>query len=247
MLAISLCHPISIYSELFSPDLGGGTVVAISALLTAISIHYHVLLIGLFEPFVQMGYIHREANPSTIVGHSKAYFETLMRVYYLRHGFESLDVTLIQFLHLLGFSALRDLSLAEQGTAASEAIRSTLILCAKGLWEQGQNYYLSEAIFRMFRQSMNLEEALLLREIIEIEDYDGRLDHMIQETRSRWPIGTFSLTDENGDRTLEHFICWRQQYLQDKIQDGTAMDQDGCSATSPRYPERYGLSPVAQG
>ncbi|KAI0161186.1 hypothetical protein GGR52DRAFT_164583 [Hypoxylon sp. FL1284] len=215
-----------------------------------IHIHYHVLLIALFEPFVQMGYIHTEANPNTIVGQSKACFETLMRVYYQRHGFESLDVTLVQFLHLLGFSALKDFSSAEKGTAAREAIRSTLMLCAKGLWEQGQNYYLSEAIFHMFMQSMRLEEALLLREIVEIEDYDGRLDHMTQEIRSQWPVGTFSMIGEDRNRTLKHFIRWCQQHLQDKGQEGMAMEQDGSStssATSLRYPERYGTPPAAHG
>ncbi|XXG97941.1 hypothetical protein Hte_004257 [Hypoxylon texense] len=212
----------------------------------SVCIHYHVLLIGLFEPFVQMGAIHTEANPSTIVSHSKAYFETLMRIYYLRHGFESLDVTLVQFLHLLGFSALKDLSLVEKGTVACEALRSTLMLCAKGLWEQGQNYYLSEAIFRMFKQSMGIEEVLLLRDIIDIEDPDGWLDRMIQEIRSRWPIGNFSMTDDGGERTLERFIRWQQQFLQDKAQDGTAMEQDGSSVTPPRYPERYGMSSASQ-
>ncbi|KAI1759115.1 hypothetical protein GGR53DRAFT_524115 [Hypoxylon sp. FL1150] len=207
-----------------------------------IHIHYHVLLIGLFEPFVQMGFIHTEANPSTIVSHSKACFETLMRVYYRRHGFQSLDVTLVQFLHLLGFGALKDYSSAEKGTAASEAIRSTLMLCAKGLWEQGQNYYLSEAIFRMFRQSMSLEEVLIVQKMIEIEDYDGPLDHMVQEIRSQWPVGMFSMTDDNGVRTLEHFIRWWQQYLQDKALDGMAMDHDGSGSMSPRYPERYGAA-----
>lgn len=196
-----------------------------------------------------MGFIHSKANPSTIISHSKACFETLMRVYYRRHGFQSLDVTLAQFLHLLGFGALKDFSSTEKGSVEYEAIRSTLMLCAKGLWEQGQNYYLSEAIFRMFKQSMCPEEVLLLRTIIEIEDDDGPLDHMVQEIRSRWPIGIFSMVDDNGDRTLEHFILWWQQYMQDKALDGTAMDHDGSTGSgtmSPRYPERYGTSPGAR-
>ncbi|OTA65317.1 hypothetical protein K449DRAFT_421005 [Hypoxylon sp. EC38] len=196
------------------------------------------LKLHLFEPFVQMGYIHVEANPNTIVNHSKACFETLMRVYYLRHGYESLDTALIQFLHLLGFSALKDISSAEKGSATHEAIRSTLMLCAKGLWDQGQNYYLSEAVFRLFKQSMSTEDALLFKEITEIEDSNGWLDHLAQEIRSQWPIGIFSMADDRGDRTLEHFIRWLEQ--QDKAQNGPAMELDDSHVMSPRFPQRYG-------
>ncbi|OTA97230.1 hypothetical protein M434DRAFT_387002 [Hypoxylon sp. CO27-5] len=201
-------------------------------------IHYHILLISLFEPFVQMGYIHAEANPNTIVSHSKACFETLMRLYYLRHGYESLDTTLIQFLHLLGFSALRDISSAEKGSTKHEAIRSTLMLCAKGLWDQGQNYYMSEAVFRLFMQSMRTEDVLLFKETTEIEYSDGRLDHMAREIRSQWPIGIFSMADDHGDRTLEHFIRWWEQ--QEKMQNGPAGELDDANVMFPRFPQRYG-------
>ncbi|KAI0837274.1 hypothetical protein F5Y06DRAFT_287886 [Hypoxylon sp. FL0890] len=202
-------------------------------------IHYHILLISLFEPFLQMGYIHAEANPNTIVSRSKACFETLMRIYYIRHGYESLDTSLIQFLHLLGFSALRDISSAERGSTMHEAIRSTLMLCAKGLWDQGQNYYVSEAIFHLFKQSMSAEDALLFKEITEIEDSDGRLDHMTQEIRSRWPIGIFSMADDHDDRTLEQFIRWWEQQ-QDKAQNGSAVELEDSNVSSPRIPQLYG-------
>ncbi|KAI1381121.1 hypothetical protein F4677DRAFT_460363 [Hypoxylon crocopeplum] len=209
-----------------------------------IHIYYHILLISLFEPFMQMGYIHAEADPSTIVNHSKACFETLLRVYYLRHGFESADVTLVQFLHLLGFSALKDIASVEKGSATYEAIRSTLLLCAKGMWEQGQNYYVSEVMFRLFRQSLSVDDAQLLRDIVEIEEGDGRTDHMIHEIRSRWPIGRFSMADENGDRTLNHFIHWWEQHMQERAQNGAGTELDVPIVTSPRYPQRSGPSPT---
>ncbi|KAI8959471.1 hypothetical protein F5Y11DRAFT_301730 [Daldinia sp. FL1419] len=203
-----------------------------------IHIYYHVLLISLFEPFMQMGYIHTEADPSTIVKHSTTCFETLMRVYYLRHGFESLDLTLVQLLPLLGFSVLRDSSSVEKGSIAHEAMRSTLLLCAKGLWEQGQNYYVAEVVFRLFRQCLTADDAQLFREIMEIEESDGRPSHMATEIRSRWPIGIFSMADENADRTLDNFIQWWEQQMQ------VALDQDPPGVILLRYPQRYGVSPT---
>ncbi|KAI1449337.1 hypothetical protein F5Y02DRAFT_413848 [Annulohypoxylon stygium] len=204
-----------------------------------IHIHYHVLLISLFEPHLQTDKVHDGVNPNMIVSHSRICFETLMRVYYLRHGFECLDTTLVQFLHLLGFSALKEISTTENGSVAQEAIRSTLMLCAKGLWEQGQNYYLSEAIFRMLKHSMSAEDVIILREIVEIEDDDGPLNLMVQALRSRWPIGIFTMADDSKDRSLEHFTRWWQRYSEEKAQDVSAMEQDG-SAVPPRYPKRYG-------
>ncbi|KAI0381668.1 hypothetical protein F5Y04DRAFT_288489 [Hypomontagnella monticulosa] len=201
-----------------------------------IHIYYHVLLISLFEPFMQMGYIHAEANPTTIVSHSKACFEIIMRVYYLRHGFESLDATLVQFLHLLGFSVLKDMSSVDKSSTTYEAIRSTVLLCAKGLWEQGQNYYLSVAVFRLFKQSLSVEDVQFLKEIIEIEENDGPPDHMISEIRSKWPIGIFSLADENVDRTLDHFIRWSEQNMQDRMQSSAVTEQDLPNFLLPRYP-----------
>ncbi|KAI2777167.1 hypothetical protein F4815DRAFT_495498 [Daldinia loculata] len=195
-----------------------------------IHMYYHVLLVSLFEPFMQMGYIHAEANPSIIVKHSKACFETLLRVYYLRHGFESLDITLVQLLALLGFSTLKDASSVEKGSTTHEAMRSTLLLCAKGLWEQGQNYYVAEVVFRLFRQSLSADDAQLFRDITEIEEGDGRPNHMALEVRSRWPIGVFSMADENSDRTLNHFIHWWERHMQ------AAMEQDTPNVILPRYP-----------
>ncbi|KAI0884524.1 uncharacterized protein GGS22DRAFT_188736 [Annulohypoxylon maeteangense] len=205
-----------------------------------IHIHYHILLISLFEPHLQIDDVHDGVDPGMIVAHSKNCFETLIRVYYLRHGFESLDTALVQFLHLLGFSALRDSSATENDPATREAVRSTLMLCAKGLWEQGQNYYLSEAIFRMFRQSMSTEDVATLREIIEVDDGHGPLNLMAQELRSRWPIGIFSMTDYNKDCTLDHFTHWWQQYLQERPQEVSSMEQDG-SIVPPRYPQHYDI------
>ncbi|KAI2468404.1 hypothetical protein F4781DRAFT_269312 [Annulohypoxylon bovei var. microspora] len=206
--------------------------------------HYHVLLISLFEPFLQMDYIGSETSPAQIVGHSKACFETLVRIYYLRHGFESLDSALIQFLHLLGFSALRDTSSVEKGSMEYETLRSTLMLCAKGLREQGRNCYVSEAVFRLFKQSVSEEDDLLLSGNTEMEEGHGPLDHMVQEVRSQWPIGSFSMTGDTEECTLTRFLNW---YSQDKAQRGiTALGPEASDVIPlyviPRYPQCFGTS-----
>ncbi|KAI1084060.1 hypothetical protein F5B20DRAFT_364446 [Whalleya microplaca] len=200
-----------------------------------VHIHYHILLISLFEPFERMGYVHENINPSDIIAESKACFETLVRIYYLRHGFELYDAMFLQFLHMLGFSALRDVLLVENSSLAHEAMRSTLVLCAKGLWDQGRNCYVAEVVFLLFRQSMNLENAGLLHDISDLEESEDLLDRMVQEIRSQWPIGMFSSTKETVSLTLNQFIRWWQKCIQDM-----AVNQDSSAAVKFRDMPRYG-------
>ncbi|KAM5354207.1 hypothetical protein ACJ41O_000857 [Fusarium nematophilum] len=45
-------------------------------------------------------------DPRTALARSRAYFETVMRLYYLRHGFDRADMMMIQFLSLLAITSL---------------------------------------------------------------------------------------------------------------------------------------------
>ncbi|ORY56144.1 uncharacterized protein BCR38DRAFT_120679 [Pseudomassariella vexata] len=182
-----------------------------------VHMHYHVLLISLFEQFQHVEVPDRTDSPASIVAEAKACFETLIRLYYLRHGFESYDVTLLQFLPMLASSSLHGVTEANVSSDVKEAIRSTILLCAKGLREQGKNYYICEAIFRLFRNSLSQQDAqLLMREVSGIEQEDSRMVTMISEIRSQWPIGVFSKTKKNADNTVGHFLNWWERMMQDK-------------------------------
>ncbi|KAI1637477.1 hypothetical protein F4809DRAFT_649889 [Biscogniauxia mediterranea] len=184
--------------------------------------HYHNLMIYLFEPFEKMDPIDGEDSPGDILGQSKACFETLVRLYYLRHGFGSYDATLVQFLPLLGFSSLRDLT---TDNARLEELRSTVVLCAKGLWEQGQNSFAARALFRLYLASLGPAEARLVRDAVAVDpppalplpdddddDDDGgddTMDVIVREVRSCWPVGIFSAaTKANRFRSLNDFARW---------------------------------------
>ncbi|RYP54262.1 hypothetical protein DL768_000836 [Monosporascus sp. mg162] len=168
--------------------------------------HFHVVIISMFEPFIGTDMPPGEASAETIVAESKACFETLIRIYYLRHGFESYDPSLFQFLPLLAYSALEDMRRAEGDSRLYESVRSTLVLCARGLRDQGRCYFASEATLRLLLESVGPEDAGLLKEFTEIEQDDGRLRHMAREIRSEWPIGAFSIPREGNYRTLGNFI-----------------------------------------
>jgi hypothetical protein len=138
-----------------------------------------------------------------IVADAKTRLETLVRPYYLRHGFESYDSFMMQFLILLGNSALESLqtSGAESdttlGTSALDTLRSTLILCLKGLHDQGLNYYVAGDEFRVLRDRMGQEDRALLGKYVSLEDSNQEDRHsMALHVQAQWVIPIIKLNED---------------------------------------------------
>jgi hypothetical protein len=186
--------------------------------------HMHVLVLRLFEPVEHITKTSGELpDPSQIVMQSKAALETLIRLYYLRHGFEAYDPAMILFVSLLGWSALREyrkMTLEPDHQPHLEAVLSTLVLCAKFMRDQGSNHFLPEVVFHLFRSSMpSKNEARLLQEISETDEQASRVSLMVQEVRSEWPVGIFSLAKVSvEDARLNRFLAWCDQTMEDPLQ-----------------------------
>lgn len=100
-------------------------------------------------------------------------FETLIRLYFLRHSFEAYQSQMVHFLAFLASSAMGALRSATpgEGTTSStilladtdmiDAQRSTLLLCLKGLQDQGKNIYAGNLVLRIFQDRLNAEERKL--------------------------------------------------------------------------------------
>lgn len=179
--------------------------------------HMYILIIGLFEHQPNMVAPAGLPEPNKILAQSKANLETLVRLYYLRHGFESYDPTMILFVSLLAWSSLRDYKqMLQGGSPHLDATRSTLVLCAKFLWDQGSNCFISEVIYRLFKASLpSKDEVLLLRHVTEIDEETSRLCLMVQEVRSQWPVGIFSTAQASVEESrLSRFIFWCSQMLE---------------------------------
>ncbi|PVI05577.1 hypothetical protein DM02DRAFT_584122 [Periconia macrospinosa] len=106
-------------------------------------------------------------HPQSLLDHSRVCFETLMRLYYLRHGFEGCDAYLIHYLHVLAYIAqgrLKSFIDAPDSFTQTDMddARATLFLAAKGLYTQSRNYYLALTLFCVLQNDMRLEEANML-------------------------------------------------------------------------------------
>lgn len=180
----------------------------------------YVLIIGLFELFEHHPGVLPPADlpsPAKIVAQSKASLETLVRLYFLRHGFESYDPSMILFVSLLAWSSLREYrQMLQSKSPHLDAKRSSLVLCAKFLWDQGSNCFLAEALFRLFKSSLpSKDDVLLLKEVAEVDDDATRLSYIVQEVRSSWAVGIFSTARANVEQSrLSRFIIWCGQMLE---------------------------------
>ncbi|EHK27097.1 uncharacterized protein TRIVIDRAFT_21401, partial [Trichoderma virens Gv29-8] len=150
-------------------------------------IYYHHLILTIFEPLMDTE-TDQDPSPQQIVSESKKYLQTLIRLYYLRHGYDAMDLFIVIPLMLAGSECVEAIN--DQTPAAElEVLRSTLILVANGLYSQRRNHYLAEALFRVIRGRMRPSELSLLRTTMKIDEHEwDEKNRMAQEVRSSWPV-----------------------------------------------------------
>ncbi|KAK0612149.1 hypothetical protein B0T14DRAFT_540968 [Immersiella caudata] len=187
---------------------------------------YHSILIALAEPLIgtvvqeyQGG--HGISHPRDVAVDSTANLETLLYLFYRRHGFECYFVFLLNVLSQLAFGALHRINLASTPPQDRNLAKAMLILCAKGLREQGSNFFLAEAVFRIMHHTMTPQMANLLRENGQPElRGDDREKVLAVQVRADWPVGRFDITQDPQGQRLDDLI---KTYV--GMQDPGAMNQ----------------------
>ena len=149
--------------------------------------YYHHLILTIFKPLLDKE-IDQDASPQHVVDEASRYLQTLIRLYYLRHGFEAMNLFIVIPLVLAAYDCLDAIN--EHTSAFQlEQLRSTLILVAQGLNAQRKNHYLAEALFRVIRGRMRPVELSLFNSIANVDEGElGELPDMAQAVRSNWPI-----------------------------------------------------------
>ncbi|KAG7425123.1 Nitrogen assimilation transcription factor nirA [Fusarium oxysporum f. sp. raphani] len=112
----------------------------------------------------------------------RAYFETILRIHYLRHSFEYGNMMLTRFLAMLAFLALTKLdflmardsselevSSMDVGDTDPRAAKTTLLIAQKGLSDQGRGYYLPKRVLQDVLSRMTPSDANVLQSFITIQ------------------------------------------------------------------------------
>lgn len=107
--------------------------------------------------------------PQQLVAEAKVHFETLIRLYYLRHGFENFNPILVQFLSVFSFSSISNLAQNKNDPEWAEAAYSSIILSAKGFRGQARSCQLSRIISQIVCNTLNPDQTWLWREGIPAE------------------------------------------------------------------------------
>lgn len=114
--------------------------------------------------------------------------ETIVRIYYLRHSYEFCNTYLTFFFSNVGFAALEGLRAPAVDHERFKHLMSTLILCIKGLYDQGQHVHVASAVYRLLRNCLSPQDLRLLQGYIHwnITEDDDPL--IISHVQSEWPL-----------------------------------------------------------
>ncbi|KAI9686064.1 MAG: hypothetical protein M1822_004047 [Bathelium mastoideum] len=174
-------------------------------------------------------------TPQQMLEHSKACFETLLRLYFLRHGFEGSDTYVTHSLMTLAFAAIGEQkALSEaRGNAPNirrEELRHTIILAAKGLRDQGQNYYVSVDVFNVVRGAMDpADEDALNRFVRPDRNWQQWNQMRSKHVRAQWPLNIVRITDHPDDQRLGALI---KQYSDLSMEAHSSGAESDASASS---------------
>lgn len=152
--------------------------------------YYYHLVLTLFKPLIDIS-TENVPSPRQIVADATRYLQTLIRIYYLRHGYEAMDLFVVIPLMLSASDCVDALETANAQTPPEqlELLRSTLILVVMGLFSQRRNHYLANALFHVIRGRMRPADVALFRTVANI-DADvlyGKME-MVVAVRSHWPV-----------------------------------------------------------
>ena len=167
--------------------------------------HYYNLIIFLLETLnLTSTQARSDESVQRALNEAKVRLETILRLYFLRHGYESYDIFLLSLLSFLGFMQLKNMS--RTGPGELESVRSTVVLIAKGLHDQSRNCYLAEIVFRIMKRNMGADSLYLLKGVdIGDEDEEAAM-RMAEQVYSSWPIDVQAI-DENADKQrIENLI-----------------------------------------
>ena len=183
--------------------------------LTLSSMEYHSMIIGISqaqndEEFLDSEPLQHKSGPRSSNDHAKICLETVLRLYYLRHSFDIFDAMMIHFLTILGHLTLENvrsfMDVDDNADETLEGLRSTLVLCAHGLHQQGLNFILANLAYRMFRERIKSYDQALLKvyNLLSATAADEPLPP--DSIQALWPMPIINYNEDPRKSSMETLI-----------------------------------------
>ncbi|KAI0157229.1 putative C6 transcription factor [Xylariaceae sp. FL1272] len=175
----------------------------------SIYIYYYNQLLAIYVPLLnqQLSIDEDDIGPTAkqIIQVANNHIQTLIRLYYLRHGYDHMDLFIVIPLAYTGFECLDAIG-DKTSSADLENLWSTLILVANGLYNQQRNHYLAEPLFRVIKGRMRPQEANLVKSTLEIEDETDDQKDLKQAVRSHWPVSVVKKEEDIDAHILSNLV-----------------------------------------
>ncbi|KAK4216540.1 hypothetical protein QBC37DRAFT_86806 [Rhypophila decipiens] len=174
--------------------------------------YYNLILVNILRPVVHdrvdggdLSPFHwpllpsHRSSPRDAYLDAKIHFDTALRLYYLRHGFEVPDSFIGQFLSSL--TRLTVDAINEDPTSPFvEDWRSTVLLTAKGVYEQSKSVYVMRALLQIQIGLMTPRDVERLKHFARIEKAQEIHAPLEEPIHSNWP--TYIVGHEHGAENL---------------------------------------------
>jgi hypothetical protein len=177
------------------------------------SMKYYNLVINLVKPVTKnessadYAAFTKEVHqtPNAVVSSAAVRLETLFRIYYLRHGFDAMDAYLLHFLNTLGFMSVEDLRTSKDPSLVNDR-RCLVLMCALGLREQGQYYYLVRTVFHLFKSSMSEEDVDLLKHYAQDQSAEKDELYRPRDLVSEYPLNIVDISGDPQTRRVAYLV-----------------------------------------
>ena len=178
---------------------------------------YYGTLIALFQPLVDIevdttgtAVEQPGVTPTQLLEQAKTRLETLIRLYYLRHSFELYDPRLMHWLVLLGNMAIGNINTIQEQDATAQttikSLRSTVILCVKGLHSQGQNYHMALLLRRALINRMRPEDQSLLKTYLSVPKAEDGKALMTEYVQVQYVVPIIKINEDPKTANLQNLV-----------------------------------------
>ena len=180
------------------------------------SIHYYNVIIALFHSHVgprpeahvppMSKVLNANESPHQILTEAKAFLETLVRLYYLRHSFESYSPMMSHFLSLQSFMSIDQLKSANTDETTTKAIHSTIILATKGMRDQARSSHLAQTLSQLIYRKLDPLIASTIKESLLPDEAETDNAQMLLHVKSTFPVNIIGISDDPEKQRLDELI-----------------------------------------